>query len=335
MNKIDFVIMWVDGEDPNWLKEKKKYSPQKIDDSNAKNRFRDWDILKYWFRGVEKYAPWVNNIYFVTWGHLPKWLNTEHSKLKIINHQDFIPKEYLPTFSSHTIELNLHRIEGLSERFVYFNDDLFIINPTKRDDYFKQDKPLNNFYETVNLPIITNPFSKICFNNVAILNNEFNKKKFYKDNLSKIFHLKNGFKNISQSLLLLPYPNFSGIGIIHGSSPMLKSNYCYLWDKYYDIFHNTCLHKFRNYDLDINQYVIKDYQTLTGNFYVRDHNFVKLINVESAEQLRTINKWLNSKKNKELCINDSFSESDNFNNTVHQIQKLFLKKFPDKCSFEK
>ena len=102
-NAIDFVIPWVDGSDPAWIKEKQLYSNniQKEDDGRE-IRFRDWGTLKYWFRGVERYAPWVRKIHFVTWGHLPEWLNTNTPKLHIVNHRDYIPAEYLPTFNSMT-----------------------------------------------------------------------------------------------------------------------------------------------------------------------------------------------------------------------------------------
>ena len=89
--KIDFVIMWVDGSDPAWLEEKNKYLEKKIDTSNAINRYRDMGLLKYWFRGVEKLTPWVNKVHFVTWGHIPSWLNTNNPKLNIVKHEDFIP----------------------------------------------------------------------------------------------------------------------------------------------------------------------------------------------------------------------------------------------------
>ena len=99
---IDFVITWVDGNDPEWQREKKARLghmgiPASVDD--RKERYRDWDNLQYWFRGVEKYAPWVRKIHFVTWGHLPKWLNTEHPKLNIVRHEDFIPEKFRPTFN--------------------------------------------------------------------------------------------------------------------------------------------------------------------------------------------------------------------------------------------
>lgn len=88
--KIDFVIPWVDGTDLEWINEKNKYLPEdqkKL--STSEERYRSWDNLQYWFRGVEKFAPWVNHIYFVTWGHIPKWLNVSHEKLVIVKHQDY------------------------------------------------------------------------------------------------------------------------------------------------------------------------------------------------------------------------------------------------------
>jgi hypothetical protein len=62
--------MWVDGSDLNWLAEKKKYSPKQENDDRPQ-RYRDWGLLRYWFRGVEEFAPWVRTVHFVTWGHLP------------------------------------------------------------------------------------------------------------------------------------------------------------------------------------------------------------------------------------------------------------------------
>lgn len=133
---IDFVIIWVDGNDPAWRAVKNQYVPRPVGEDDQEVRYRDWDNLQYWFRSVEKYTPWVRKIHFVTWGHLPKWLNVNHPKLHIVNHKDYIPEKYLPTFNSHTIEMNLHRIEGLAEQFVYFNDDMFLLKPVYMEDFF-------------------------------------------------------------------------------------------------------------------------------------------------------------------------------------------------------
>ena len=60
-------------------------------------------------------------------GKKPDWLNLDHPKLKLVTHKEFMPNEYLPTYNSAAIELNLHRIEGLSENYLYFNDDMYLI----------------------------------------------------------------------------------------------------------------------------------------------------------------------------------------------------------------
>lgn len=98
-------------------------------------------MLRYWFRGVEKFAPWVNKIFFVTYGHMPKWLNIDHPKLVVVKHEDFIPSQYLPTFNSQLIEFNFCYIKDLSERFVYFNDDMFLLNDVSPERFFKDGLP--------------------------------------------------------------------------------------------------------------------------------------------------------------------------------------------------
>ena len=138
---IDFVVPWVDGSDPVWQAKKVKYTGVKTADGNTEARYRDWDTLKYWFRGVEKFAPWVRYVWFVTDDQKPDWLNTDNPKLKWVKHTDFIPQEYLPTFSANPIEWNLHRIEGLAEQFVYFNDDVFLIRKTDPKDFFVDGLP--------------------------------------------------------------------------------------------------------------------------------------------------------------------------------------------------
>ncbi len=114
---IDFVVTWLDGNDPAWQTECKEYYKDEKGIDMSISRMRDWDNLHYWFRCVEKFAPWVRTIHLVTWGHFPKWLNTNAPKLNIVKHSDFIPQEYLPTFSTFPNTLNTHRIENLAEHF--------------------------------------------------------------------------------------------------------------------------------------------------------------------------------------------------------------------------
>lgn len=120
MKKIDFVIAWLDNSDPEWQDAFYSYLPQDRSSYDLREiRFRNWDNLRYWLRGVEKFAPWVNNIHLITYGQIPDWLNTNAPKLHLVKHSDYIPTKYLPTFSSCPIALNLHRIKELSEHFVF------------------------------------------------------------------------------------------------------------------------------------------------------------------------------------------------------------------------
>ena len=88
---------------------------------------------------MERFAPWVQRIHLITWGHLPAWLDTSHPKLHIVRHEEYLPGEYLPSFNSNTLELNIARIEGLAERFVLFNDDTFLTRPCRPDDFFSRE----------------------------------------------------------------------------------------------------------------------------------------------------------------------------------------------------
>ena len=219
---IDFVIIWVDGNDPEWRKVKNQYVPKAIGEDDQEVRYRDWDNLQYWFRAVEKYTPWVNKIHFVTWGHLPKWLNVDHPKLHIVNHKDYIPEEYLPTFNSHTIEMNLHRIEGLAEQFVYFNDDMFINAPMQPEDFFVNGLPCDTFA----LDCIywgkdsAGPYNG---NDMAVINTYFPKKKALKENWKKWFKLRYGLNNLYKTLVLCPWRWFPGFYYQHLPNSFLKS----------------------------------------------------------------------------------------------------------------
>lgn len=101
------------------------------------NRFEDNEELRYSLRSLEKYAPWVRRIYLVTNGQIPHWLNLDHPRLTIITHQDIFPNtSHLPTYSSPAIESHIHRIPGLSEHFLYLNDDVMFGSEVWPEDFF-------------------------------------------------------------------------------------------------------------------------------------------------------------------------------------------------------
>ncbi len=140
---IDFVITWVDMDDPKWKAEFAQYSQKGAGSRNgvSEARFRDYGLLRYCARGVEMFAPWVRKIHFVTCGQKPEWLDAGNPKINLVNHKDIIPAQFLPTYNSVVIERYMHKIPGLAEHFVYFNDDFFIINNVSRERFFRNGLP--------------------------------------------------------------------------------------------------------------------------------------------------------------------------------------------------
>jgi len=138
---IDFVVPFVDCSDPVWQEQHKPYENVNGGNSgewNSLYRYRSMGTLKYVFRGVEENMPWIRNIYLILSGpsQIPDWLDTSNPRLKIVYHKDYIPEEFLPCFNANTIECFLWRIEGLSEHFIYANDDIIPLNPMTEFDFF-------------------------------------------------------------------------------------------------------------------------------------------------------------------------------------------------------
>ena len=141
MQEIDLVYLWVDGNDPVW-KARHDACIGKSEEGvgvNCKGRFADNDELKYSLRSVEMYAPWIRHIFIVTDSQVPAWLDVSNPKVSIVDHKDIMPEQALPCFNSRVIEHHLANIPGLSERFIYANDDMMLNKPVDPDVFFAAD----------------------------------------------------------------------------------------------------------------------------------------------------------------------------------------------------
>ncbi|MDE6591662.1 MAG: Stealth CR1 domain-containing protein [Oscillospiraceae bacterium] len=332
-DKIDFVIIWVDGSDPDWQEEKAKFSNQADRRTDSRpQRFRDWDNLMYWFRGVEKFAPWVNKIHFVTRGHLPKWLNTDHPKLSIVKHSDYIPEKYLPTFSSHPIELNLHRIKGLTENFVYFNDDMFIISPVSEEIFFKNDLPCDSAVLNVHCYSVDTSFHFCQFRDIGIINKYFNMKEVIKANPGKWLNLKYG-KELLRTLALLPCPRFPGIWQHHLPSSFKKATFQKLWELEYNELDDTCSHKFRHM-LDYNQWLFREWQLASGEFCPRSAKTGRNFLLGDIDSVDSVCSYISKQRGKMICINDGEMTDREFEENKRLVREAFDTILPDKSEFE-
>lgn len=324
---IDFVITWVDGSDPEWLKDRAKFLGEKdIDEA----RYRDWGLLKYWFRAIEENAPWVRKIHFVTYGHIPEWLNINNPKLHIVKHEDFIDRKYLPTFNSCAIEMNLYKIPGLSEKFVYFNDDMFLNKKIKPDYFFIGGKPVD--YAPFGMPGANDYMHyRICCNDIILLNELINKKQIIRKNINKFLNWKYGKGNI-KTLLCLPWSKLTGFDEAHTCSPMLKSAYAAVWGRCGTKLKKTCASRKRE-TFNYNQYLFKYWLFCNGDVVPRKKDSKYYKPLDNDKQKTMVIREITRPKNSSFCINDSKGKVYN-ESTVIDIIRSFECRYPKASSFE-
>lgn len=329
---IDFVIAWVDGNDEAWQQERDAWREREpvstLDKWNhSAARYRDWGLLRYWFRGVEAYAPYVRRIHFVTCGQQPAWLNTAHPKLHLVHHRDYIPAQYLPTFSSHCIELNLHRIPDLAEHFVYFNDDMFLISHTRERDFFDRGLPCDS--------AIISPVTMVQngiraeINNLYVINDHFDKTQVLRENPGKWFNPRYG-KQLLRTFLMLPFHHFSGFYINHLPISYLKKTYKDVWNTVPELLNETCLHRFRT-TTDVNQWLFENWQYVTGNFSPRSPGFGFM--AEGKAGLSELDRVIRGQRARAVCCNDS-TDIEDFDAAARTLRDAFEEILPKKSSFE-
>lgn len=325
---IDFVVPWVDPNDPIWKDSFIKYSKEAgLYSDSSEKRYRDWDLFKYWFRGVELHAPWVNKIHLITAGHYPKWLNINHPKINLVKHSDYIPPKHLPTFSVNPIELNLHRINSLSEHFVYFNDDIFIISPIKPSLFFKKGLPCDAAVMTA---FSGTGFTRMVINSNIIINKYNDKVSTLKKKPFNFFNPRYGIHQI-RNILLLPWREFTGFYDFHTANSYLKSTFSEVWDKEYELLDQASSRKFRH-SLDLNQAVFRYWQLVNNKFTPiskhRTSDFYK-VGVDPFDKVLSS---LNNEKKPLICLNDH--DPEDLDKIIAGLKTSFEKKFPNKSTFE-
>ena len=331
---IDFVVPWVDGGDPAWRAEKERHAAEMSDAAKAKwldgaQRYRDWGLLRYWFRGVEKFASWVSKVHFVTWGHLPGWLDAGHPKIHVVNHRDFIPAEYLPTFSSRCIDLNIHRIPGLAERFVYFNDDTFLTAPTKPSDFFRGGLPCD---AAIISPIhLRQNGVRAEIPAMYIINEHFKKSAVLKKHPFKWFSPRYGAALV-RTLTQLPYRLFTGFYVHHGPASYLKATFDEVWRAEPDALARACSHRFRD-DSDVNQWIMQYWQYCAGCFSPRSPKFIAMY--EGRSELDAAARDVARGRHRIVCWNDAVDIGKDFEECRARMEQAFSARLPDVSAFER
>lgn len=292
---MDVVITYVNGNDQQWLQSYAEHTKVPI----MTKRFRDWGMLPYLFRGIEQNMPFVRKVYLVVAceSQVPQWINRE--RVEVVLHSDFIPQKFLPTFNSNTIEMYLHRIIGLDERFLYFNDDMFPMLPCEESDFYRGDKSIIHF--SSHIFVGANMYKQIC---------------------------KNSDRLVRNLLGLRPVRRF--IRPQHICSPMRKSLSEQLFTRAKEEIENsiTITRTADNYT----QYIYLDYLYYQG--YIIDH---RLSNKHISVALSTpkkVSAYILHPSKQLLCINDVHLGEKHYLSMRSAIQEAFGKRFPNKSKYE-
>jgi hypothetical protein len=339
--KIDFVVPWVDGDDLEWNAKKNLYDTSTEKNyTNSSMRFRDWGTLRYVLRSIEQNAPWFNKIFLITEGHYPDWLDIEHEKIVLVTHDElYFDKTHLPTFSSPSIEMNLPNLQGLSDYFVYLNDDTFIMRPVEKNRFFVNGLPVD-FFSHGWLPRNKifeklrgmNAWAHSIKNNIDLINREINIAKI--DN-KFLFHETYPLKvQISNFLMKYIYRKIIWVEHWHHPIPYLKKTLIDVQKKFGSEMNLCSRNRFRANN-DLNQYIYRYYQLATGTFYPYRHNDGKFKKIESLADMQEC--ILEMNQYTFYCPNDSVEDNATEEENM-QIKNLLISKleeiFPQKASFE-
>ncbi len=256
MNPIDVVILWVDGGDPEHQKKMQQFIPPGVNRNsrNFRTRFDQVEEIEYAIKSILKFAPFVNNIFLVTDNQIPRFLKDTKNKeiakrVQIVDHSVIFKgyEYYLPTFNALAIESMVHRIPGLSEHFIYFNDDVFLLRTIHSEDFFKSGKPLfrgewQRFDDQIWYKQIRNAFLRAI-------------GKPYKKN-------KYGYKKGQQCIAKKLGFDKKYFKFHHTPAAMVKSTLANYFEENPDLLDQNIRHKFRNVEQFTIQGLVSHYHIL-------------------------------------------------------------------------
>lgn len=288
MNKIDYVVPMVFPDDPLWRKDLQRAIG--YDDSDDV-RYRSWGMEDLLVQCVRRFMPWVRDIIILLAmdSQVKEWMcsaaesqNTE-PRLRIVFHRDFIPEEYLPTFNSRAIEMFLHRISGLSECFLYGNDDMIPLSPLRQEEFFALPQP----------------------SSTTLLPCQHMFPKDYPDNPNNFQIACMGGLNFVASEFGIHFTN-KWIKNGHSIAPILKSSCKHLWQRGQQEILRS-ISRFRE-PKNFNQYIYSWYQFFSGQ-YIDHFPHAKLMTVRD-KSLSEILSVIADPDCGVVCINDHESVND-------------------------
>lgn len=308
---VDVVYTWVDDQDPAWQqvynRTKIEYGLASTPDSKVKSRFRSRDELRFSMRSLHAFAPFVHHIYIVTFGQTPSWLKS-HKKVTVVHHKEiFKDPGHLPTFNSQAIESQLHRIPGLKEHFIYFNDDVFLGRKVSWSDFYTKHDKIKVLYEKE-----ISPSGPVLPTDIAFVASW--------KNANRLLDAQFGYK--ARKVLC------------HAPFALKKSHLQKLEAKYPAIFSQVASHKFRSpEDFVITCGLVQNYAKHLGSAKKGTLTNVTIPFLDDLEANRKKLKMLFDKKPHTFCIED-IANTENAA-ADYQLTQFLNTYFPQKAPWEK
>lgn len=308
---IDLVYLWVDGNDPKWQAKHDAVVGKTVASSsvNCKGRYADNDELKFSLRSAALYAPWIRKIFIVTDNQVPKWLDTGNSKIQIVDHTDILPPESLPCFNSSLIEQFLHRIPGLSERFLYANDDMLFNRPVTPSDFYAPD----------GLPYMRFSYRRLFRKQILWFKKHIQGKE--------LSHYNRKVEN-SARLVEARYGKYYSCKSHHNIDAYLKSDYRHVYETFKSEIDKMLPHHVRD-NSDLQRHLYSYAPMAEGRahrvFVGRRTSFHLYIHRQDHyEKIERVNPML-------FCMNDSEYARDE---DRARAADYLLRRFPEKSEFE-
>ncbi|WP_309127651.1 Stealth CR1 domain-containing protein [Microbacterium sp.] len=329
---VDFVVTWVNDQDPEWRRRKAAASgagtgASSSDESDA--RYRDWGLLKYWFRRVEAYCPWVRRIHFVTDTRLPDWLSTDHPRLNIVDGRALKGHD-VDTYSSRSIESQLHRIEGLSERYVYFNDDFFIGRPLEPEFFFRHGLPYG-----VNAPTILadgDYRAHAMLHASGLINRQFSRKDYLRTVFRRSVRLSSGAM-LFRLPLFLACGNIPPVTDTHVGIPLIKSVVAEAYAAEPTAIEQARRAVFRSRNETAPIYYATMWHLATGNYFARSKKAVGRYYSLATSSLDDVIHAIESERIAQFCLNDGAVRDPEAIQT--EVVAAFQRRHPNPSSFER
>ena len=308
---IDIVFSWVDGSSAEFQRARaqrmKTYVVGEGDDSEA--RYRQLDELKYALRSVYLYAPWVRHIFIVTDSPVPGWL-AEHPSVTIVRSEDFfVDAANLPTHNSHAIESQLHHIKGLSEHFLYSNDDMFFARAVSPDVFFSPGGVTRFIEATTRIGLGENNADRSGFENAARVNRGLLSEKFGRVTTR---HLE------------------------HAPTPLRKSVLFEMEREFPAEFARTAASPFRSRtDISVTNSFYHYYALMTGRAVVQTDAKVTYVETTLKSSLRQMRTLLKRRDQTFFCLNDGSVPEISIETRTHAVLDFLNRYFPIPAPWEK